>query len=520
MTVFGHAVLFERQEEKTLRRRRLRCSGTDVDGSKSECHCMTVFGHAVLFERQEEKTLRRRRLRCSGTEPEHPPLVEARSMNDRLTRRYALQSIVSVASAITVQSSDLWAQDRNTAKSGAKKLPVSGEPHEDLVSFDELMIRFVQEHQVPGAALAVTRNSNLIYARGFGWANVESKRPVEPDSLFRIASVSKPITAVAVLQLVPASKLDDRVFDVLPAKDWLPQKFDTRLASITIRQLLQHTAGWDRDKSFDPISRPHQVAQVLQHKLPMGPKEVVRFSLTLPLDFDPGTRFAYSNIGYLLLGRLIEHLSGLGYEEYVQQHVLKPSGVTSMKLGRVWKGDLAKGEVHYYDVLRRQGPAVNGPKLNVKVPLVYGAENFEAFEAHGGWIASAVDLVKFASAFDDPGSSKLLKLDQITEMWACPAGAAGHEPAGQQKAAYYGCGWNVRPVGNQGRANTWHGGLIAGTSSLLVRRHDGLNWAVLFNTDRDQKEKVLSDLIDPLVHQAADAVRHWPDRIVTISEKK
>ena len=262
------------------------------------------------------------------------------------------------------------------------------------------------------------------------------------------------------------------------------------------------------------------MAKALKHKLPVGPNEVVRFSLTLPLDFDPGTRFAYSNVGYLLLGRLIERLSGLGYEEYVQKHVLKPSGVTRMQLGRAWKGDLAKGEVHYYDVLRRQAPAVNGPKLNAKVTLVYGAENFEAFEAHGGWIASAVDLVKFTSAFDDPASSKLLKPDQITEMWACPAGAAGHEPAGQQKAAYYGCGWNVRPAGNHGRANTWHTGLIAGTSSLLVRRHDGLNWAVLFNTDRDQKEKVLSDLIDPLVHQAADSVRHWPDRIVTISERK
>ncbi len=438
-------------------------------------------------------------------------------MNDRQTRRTALQTIASAASAIAVSSpSQVLAQDRNKAQRGTKQLPVSGEPNPDLAPFDELMIRFVQEHQVPGAALAVTRNSGLIYARGFGFANVESRRPVEPDSLFRIASVSKPLTAVAVLQLVPPPKLDDRVFEILPAHDWLPASHDQRLASITIRQLLHHTAGWDRDKSFDPIGRPLQVAQVLKHKLPVGPKEVVRFSLTLPLDFDPGTRFAYSNIGYLLLGRLIEHLSGMGYEAYVQQHVLKPLDVTRMKLGRAWKGDFSKGEVHYYDPLNRSGPAVNGSKLNVKVPFVYGAENIEAFEAHGGWIASAVDLVKFASAFDQPESSKLLKPNEIAEMWACPAGAAGHEAGGQQKAAFYGCGWSVRPVGNQGRANTWHSGMIAGTSSILVRRHDGLNWAVLFNTDRDQNKKVLADLIDPLVHQAADAVQRWPEHSMTI----
>ena len=70
----------------------------------------------------------------------------------------------------------------------------------------------------------------------------------------------------------------------------------------------------------------------------------------------------------------------------------------------------------------------------------------------------------------------------------------------------------MRPVGNAGRANMWHGGLIAGTSTLLVRRHDGLNWAVLFNTDRNSEDKVLSGLIDSLIHQAADAVKDWPNR--------
>ena len=180
-----------------------------------------------------------------------------------------------------------------------------------------MMSKFIEAHHVPGAALAVSRHSRVVYARGFGWADVEAKHLVQPESQFRIASVSKPITAVAVLQLIQASKfgLNDRVFDVLPANDWLPAKHDDRLKKITVRQLLQHTAGWDRDVSFDPIGRPHEVSKVLNHPFPVGPAEVVRYTLTLPLDFNPGERHAYSNVGYLLLGRLIEHASGQKYKK-------------------------------------------------------------------------------------------------------------------------------------------------------------------------------------------------------------
>ena len=238
---------------------------------------------------------------------------------------------------------------------------------------------------------------------------------------------------------------------------------------------------------------------------------MVRYTLSLPLDFKPGSGHAYSNVGYLLLGRLIEQVSGQPYETHVKENVLAPVGISRMQLGHAWKGDLAREEVRYYDSKQRESPAVSGPHLEAKVPLVYGGENFEAFEAHGGWIASALDLVWFASAFDDPASSKLLKAETIAAMFARPEGAAGFEANGHAKPAYYGCGWSVRPVGSAGLANTWHTGLIAGASAILVRRHDGLNWAVLFNTDRNPSGENLAGLIDPLVHGAADAVRQWPE---------
>jgi len=103
----------------------------------------------------------------------------------------------------------------------------------------------------------------------------------------------------------------------------------------------------------------------------------------------------------------------------------------------------------------------------------------------------------------------LLKPETIRTMFARPAGAPGHNADGTPRDHYYGCGWSVRPVGD--RANHWHMGMVVGTATLLVRRHDGLNWAVLFNAHAGPEGKFLAGEIDPLVHRAADAVTQWPD---------
>jgi N-acyl-D-amino-acid deacylase len=396
-----------------------------------------------------------------------------------------------------------------------KTIPSTGMANPALEPFDLLMSSFIKEHKVPGAALAVTSKSKLVYARGFGYADVEKQEPVEPAALFRIASLSKPITAVAVMQLVDAKKvgLDDRVLDRIKLTAFLPRgsKADPRWKQITVRQCLQHTGGWDRQKSFDPIGRPLEIAKTLGIRPPVMPNHIIRYMMGQPLDFDPGQRYAYSNLGYLLLGRIIEDATGKDYSVYVKKEVLSPLGITSTQLGRALLENRAKGEVRYYDAKQRMAPALYPPKLGQQVPVQYGGENLEGFEAHGGWIASAVDLVKFASAFDDPASSPLLSAKGIEEMWARPAGAAGHEEDGKPKPAYYGCGWSVRPVGSSGKANTWHLGQISGTESILVRRFDGLNWAVLFNTHHTPEGKSLSGLIDGRLHEAADKVTNWPD---------
>ncbi len=394
------------------------------------------------------------------------------------------------------------------------KLPITGIANPGLEPFDKLMMSFITENEVPGASLAVTRNGKLVYARGFGYADVEMKESVQPAALFRIASVSKPITAVAVMQLVEKGnlKLEDKAMDCIKLTPFMAPGAlpDPRWKQITVRQCLQHTGGWDRDKSYDPIVRPWEIAKALGIPPPVTPVHIVQYMMGQPLDFDPGERHAYSNLGYLVLGRIIEALTGKEYEAYVKKAVLAPLRVKTPQLGRALFENRANGEVRYYDAKKWMGPALFAPRLGEQVPFQYGAANLEAFEAHGGWIASAIDLVKFAAAFDNPARCPILGTKAIREMWERPDGAAGKEADGNPKAAYYGCGWSVRPVGTTGKSNTWHTGHIAGTEALLVRRWDGLNWSVLFNTHQTPDGKSLAGLIDGRMHEAADKVKSWP----------
>lgn len=341
-----------------------------------------------------------------------------------------------------------------------------------LAPFDELMTRFVAENKIPAATLAVARNGRLVYARAFGSG-------AQPTSLFRIASLSKPITAVAVLHLVEQGKLslDD------PAVKYLEgTPVDPRFGRITIRHLLTHTGGFDRDQSFDPMFRLKKLGATTA-------AEVVRAMLRRPLDFNPGERFAYSNFGYCVLGRVIERVTGKGYEDYVRAEILAPLGITDTRVGHTKRGDRLANEVEYV-------AATGNP---------YGGFEIEPMDSHGGWVASAVDLVRFASAFDEPGRCPVLSAASIRTMFARP-GFAGVAKG----PVYYACGWQVRELRN-GRVNTWHTGLLDGTSTLLVRRWDGLCWAVLFNTDTGPDgRRNLTDKIDPLVHGAADRVAVWP----------
>jgi N-acyl-D-amino-acid deacylase len=401
-----------------------------------------------------------------------------------------------------------------TPKKG-KPIPVTGQADPGLASFDEMMLSFLAKHNVPGAALAVSRDGVLVYARGFGMA--DQAGPVQPRALFRIASISKPITAAAIFKLIQEGKLklDERPFAILKLQPFLPKgrKRDPRLKDITVRQLLQHTGGWDRDKSGDPMFRSVEIAKALGVPPPAHAEQIIRFMLGQPLDFTPGERSVYSNFGYCVLGRIIEKVSGESYEQYVRKHVLAPLGIKASRLGRTLLPGRAPGEVTYH--AKGTGSSVFAANLGKQVPLPYGAWYLEAMDSHGGWISSAVDLVRFASAFDKPAQCPILSKKSIETMFARPEGAAGYNAKGKPRPVYYACGWNVRVAGKN-RTNQWHTGTLDGTATILVRRNDGLCWAVLFNARFNQRGQFLADLIDGLVHEAADKVERWPKRPVKV----
>lgn len=401
-----------------------------------------------------------------------------------LSRRRFLGLAATLAAAPAA-----WAQSAEVA--------VSGEKVPELAAFDELLTGFLREQDVPGASLAIARQGKLLYARGFGRADRDTGAPVRPTTRFRIASVSKPFTAVAVLQLVEQGKLglDDPVLPFLgkSAKD-------PRWARITVRHCLQHRGGWDRAISGDPIAQIGEIFGVTGIPPPYAPAQIVRYMLGRPLDFEPGARMAYSNLGYLVLGRVIAKVAKMDYEDFVRANVLRPLRLDSMKLGKATWDGREPDEARYHARGNRMGLSLYDP-FGPPVPYPYGAENFEGFEAHGGWIATASDLARFADAFHDPAKCPLLKPATSALMQACPEGEAGHEADGRAKAAFYGCGWMVRPV-KDGQANLWHAGLISGSEALLVKRWDGWSWAVIFNTNGAPKGGNLAGIIDPLLHRA------------------
>ena len=388
----------------------------------------------------------------------------------------------------------------------------TGTQDEKLASFDELMREFLEQHHIPGAALAVTDQGRLVLARGYGYADIARHDQVQPTSLFRIASISKPLTAVAILQLIERGqlKLDDKVFEILDLSAEIERSgddFDERQNEITIRHLLEHRGGWDRDRSFDPMFASVRFARQLKIPAPAGTGDIIRAMLRQKLDFNPGERYAYSNFGYCLLGRVIEKLAKANYEDYVKESVLAPLGIHSMRLGISRLEGRADGEVRYYQP--GTGRSAFQADVGEEIPWPYGAWNLEAMDSHGGWIASAVDLARFAVALDDPDHCPILSSNSINLMHTRPPGLAGHEESGTAKEIFYSLGWFNRTV-SEGQLDHWHTGSLDGTATILIRRHDGRNLVLLLNTRVSPTSKQLTRDISNLLHRVADSISNWP----------
>jgi CubicO group peptidase (beta-lactamase class C family) len=360
----------------------------------------------------------------------------------------------------------------------------TGIPVDSMSQCDAQMQTFMNNYQIPGATLAIAKNGKLVYMRAFGTANQAGTEAAQPYHMFRIASISKPITAIAIMKLIENGQLSlsDKPFGpggILNADPYFASAnvTDTRVYNITIQHLLEHSAGWNRDLPMppgplspypwsyphsDPIGFPLHVTQTLGEANPVTRRAMIKFSIQKGVNFAPGAGHNYSNVGYLVLGEVIEKKTGMSYENYVKQNIFAPLGIYDVRLGKNLLADKQEREGEYINNFMSLSAYGTGQM----VPWQYGGWSVEAMDAHGGWIATARDLVRLLTAVDAfPSRPDILSASTIQNMVTPSATFAG-----------YAKGWQVNSLNNW-----WHGGSLDGTYSLMVRTSDEFTWAIILN---------------------------------------
>ena len=369
--------------------------------------------------------------------------------------------------------------------------PITGKAVPRLQHLDRLMLEILREYAIPGASLAIAKDGRLVFARGYGWADVEDKKPVRPTSRFNLASCSKPITAAAVLKLVDEGKvrLDDKVFTILDDIKPLPgAKVDPRIREITVRQMLHHAGGLVRGNGPIP-----DIARRLKVDLPITLSQAIAFNLGKPLLFDPGTEAKYSNLGFLVLRLVVARASGQDYETFTAEQVLKPMGIRNAHLDRMegyWLN-----EVHRYP----------GGKSH---PGGHG----ELKDGGGCWVLSTVDAMRFVTSLDGSRGERVLSQRAYRQMLA-PLPSLGKKA----NERHNGLGWDVVERSRAGVLFSKNGG-VAGIATWIEHLPDGVCWAVFFNgnvKDADDEDKTpprkpAHKKPWPLLREAIQKIDKWP----------
>jgi N-acyl-D-amino-acid deacylase len=402
---------------------------------------------------------------------------------------------------------DAHAQETISTARGATS--ITGETIPELAAFDALLADRMEAGNIPGGQLAIGRDDRLVYNRGFGYASIEDDELVQPDARFRIASTTKPITAAAVLRLIDAGKLtlDTPVFPLLDLEPLGNAPYDPRLDLITVEHLLTHSGGWNSAAGFDPqyTPWPQFIAQLIGAESPPSPGTIIRYMLSVPLDFDPGTKSAYSNFGFNVLGRVIEKVSGQSFEHYIEQ-MLATADITSMTVGGTLLDARLPREVRYYGA----PDAAFVPSLYPSGGFItegYGGFYVPALDAHGGLISTAADLVRFALAVDGTRGTPLLTPETVKVMESTARPPSAYAGAGNAEGGF-GLGWNMRKT-DDGYEWSHAGALTGSTASWLVRQADGTTIGVVFNSLPTDYGAFFSDLF-PALQQSATDVSNWP----------
>lgn len=364
-------------------------------------------------------------------------------------------------------------------------------------NFEKTIKYFLRRRDIVGASVAVAKDGMLVYAKGFGYADSTTLEPVQPYNRFRIASISKLITAVAVMKLQEEGELsvNDKVFgpEGILNDPFYSNPKDKRVYDITVAHLLAHEGGWTT-RFGDQMFMPQVVSKEMGVALPVDTKTIVRFALNKNLHFTPGTGRSYSNLGYAILGLVIEKISGTSYEEFCRKNILEPAGIYDMHFASNLKKNKAPYEVTYYEppdaILK---PSIYG--TGDMTAASYGGNDIESLGAAGAWIATAPDLMRLLLCIDGFDNKKdILTKASITFMTDT---RNGYAPLGWKATVYDGTWWRT--------------GTFPGTAGMMKRQSDGISWVILLNTSTWNGPEITTEL-NYYMTRAILQIRKWPER--------
>lgn len=355
--------------------------------------------------------------------------------------------------------------------------------------------QFMQKWDLKGASVAVAHEGRLVYARGFGYASVEDSVKAQPYNKFRVASVSKLVTAVAIMKLQEEGKLsvNDHVFgpDGILNDSIFSNPKDKRVYDITVGHLLAHKGGWTQ-RYGDQMFMPDVVSEETGVPMPVDTKTIVRFALDKNLHFNPGMGQAYSNLGYSILGLVIEKVTGMTYDAYCRKNILEPLGIFDMCMAHNMKDEKAPYEVTYY-LASDSKPKVSIYGTGELLPACYGGNDIEALGGAGAWLATAPDLMKLLLAIDGFDTRKDFLSPESIKYMTDPEN--GYAPVG----------WR----GTLQDGSWWRTGTFSGTACMMKRLPDGTAWVVLFNTSAWNGPEI-SLSVDRMMTRFITDVSSWP----------
>ncbi len=338
----------------------------------------------------------------------------------------------------------------------------------DLRPMDAVVDSFMRAWEIQGASLSVMKGDSLLYAKGYGWADRERGRRMEPGTLLRLASVSKLITAIGIMVLQERGALNIQTpvfgpFGILNEYD--PYITDDNYYMITVEHLLRHQAGFTR-RYGDPVFTTPAVMR--QFRLSEAPdaKTLTRKLVSLPLDFEPGSWQNYSNFGYLLLSLIIEKASGQPYETFIQESVLRKAGCYDFHIAGNYYRDRWEGEARYYP----HRDCTDVPEYNGSGQLVsrcYGGNDVTGSSGAGAWVGSTPELAHLVAAIDGdfhiPDILGFFSVYQMTQ---------------RLDEETFPLGWlDCKDDGEWTRT-----GSFTGTSAIIKRFPDGACWILVTNT--------------------------------------